>query len=68
MEGLPVKQRRVSPGTPSVRSYSPAQFKDALFAQREPNPDMTVREFIQGGRVWKGFRGFQSNGSMAEVL
>ena len=68
MEGLPVKQRRVSPGRPSVRSYSPAQFKDALFAQREPNPDMTVREFIQGGRVWKGFRGFQSNGSMAEVL
>jgi hypothetical protein len=67
-EGLPVKQRRVSPGRPSVRSYSPAQFKDALFAQREPNPDMTVREFIQGGRGWRGFRGFQSSDSVAEVL
>jgi hypothetical protein len=67
-EGLPVKQRRVSPGRPSVRSYSPAQFKDALFAQREPNPDMTVREFIQGGRRWKGFRGFQSEDSIAKVL
>lgn len=67
-EGHPVKQRPVTPGRPSIRSYSPAQFKDALFAQRMPNPDMTVREFMRGGRGWKGFRGFQSEGSIAEVL
>ncbi|MDG6981056.1 MAG: hypothetical protein JRN51_08110 [Nitrososphaerota archaeon] len=66
--GLPVKHRRVTPGRPAVLSYSPAQFKDALFAQRVPNPDMTVREFIQGGRGWRGFRGFQSEESIAEVL
>lgn len=67
-EGLPIKHRRVAPDRPAVLSYSPAQFKDALFAQRVPNPDMTVREFIQGGRGWRGFRGFQSEESIAEVL
>jgi len=47
-----------SKGKPSVANYSPSEFVDTAYVQKDPYPDMTILRFLAGYKKWPGFRGF----------